>query len=636
MATAREEPARVRVAASNLGGIDSAEVMLTPGVNILAGRNATNRTSLLRALMSALGSDAAALKSDADAGEVRVTIGEEIYSRALQREGTTVVAGGDPYLDDPTLAELFAFLLATNPSRQAVLREGDLRALIMRPVDTDAISAEVEQLRTRRDAIDDQLGAIDREVERIPALETRLEATATRRATLDEELASATEELRSMDAETDGGDAELDEIMASLGEARSALERLRRDAGTVESAIQDLRDREDALTGTEVVSTQEIEETIASVETEIADARRRQSDLQTQIASLQQIIQFNEENLQAPERLPVTDHETGVVTDGLTAADEQVTCWTCGQTVGKPDIEQMLDELRTLRRQHLEENRELETMLRELEADRDANRTALEEVTARADELDEVRASITAETERHERMTEQIAEKEAAVNDLQAVVESRQNAQSDDILALHREITELEVTREQLDATAAELTEQIEVLEQQLAERPELEAEREAISEQITEARSRIDQLETETVSAFNEHMMAVLEMLEYENLSRIWIERVDSASTRVQTRFALHIVREGADGQAYEDTIDHLSESEREVIGLVFALAGYLVHEVHESVPFMLLDSLEAIDSDRIARLLEYLEPYATYVVAALLPEDADAVGGARIIRSV
>ncbi len=53
----------------------------------------------------------------------------------------------------------------------------------------------------------------------------------------------------------------------------------------------------------------------------------------------------------------------------------------------------------------------------------------------------------------------------------------------------------------------------------------------------------------------------------------------------------------------AYEDTLRHLSESEREVTGFVFALAGYLVHDVHEQVPFMLLDSLEAIDSDRIAR---------------------------------
>ena len=49
-----------------------------------------------------------------------------------------------------------------------------------------------------------------------------------------------------------------------------------------------------------------------------------------------------------------------------------------------------------------------------------------------------------------------------------------------------------------------------------------------------------------------------------------------------------------------------------------------------------MRLDSLVAIDSDRIARMLGYLEPYATYLVAALLPEDADAVEDAHIIATV
>ena len=63
---------------------------------------------------------------------------------------------------------------------------------------------------------------------------------------------------------------------------------------------------------------------------------------------------------------------------------------------------------------------------------------------------------------------------------------------------------------------------------------------------------------------------------------------------------------------------------------GLVFALAGYLVHEVYETVPFMLLDSLEAIDSERIADLVEYVTDYAEFLVVALLPEDAQALDDA------
>jgi hypothetical protein len=123
--------------------------------------------------------------------------------------------------------------------------------------------------------------------------------------------------------------------------------------------------------------------------------------------------------------------------------------------------------------------------------------------------------------------------------------------------------------------------------------------------------------------------METVLNILEYENFDRIWIERRETEVREgrqkvTQARFDLHIVRSSADGTAYEDTVDHLSGSEREVTGLVFALAGYLVHDVHEMVPFVLLDSLEALDSDRIARVVSYFQTHADYLVAALLPEDA------------
>ncbi|WP_416841734.1 hypothetical protein [Haloferax sp. DFSO52] len=40
-----------------------------------------------------------------------------------------------------------------------------------------------------------------------------------------------------------------------------------------------------------------------------------------------------------------------------------------------------------------------------------------------------------------------------------------------------------------------------------------------------------------------------------------------------------------------------------------------------------MLLDSMEAIDSDRIAALVDYGADYADYLVCALLPEDAQAL---------
>lgn len=123
--------------------------------------------------------------------------------------------------------------------------------------------------------------------------------------------------------------------------------------------------------------------------------------------------------------------------------------------------------------------------------------------------------------------------------------------------------------------------------------------------------------------------MDSVLEILEYGNLERIWLERVkrevrEGRRKVTKSIFELHIVRQTESGATYEDTIDHLSESEREVTGLVFALAGCLAHEVYEDCPFILLDSLEAIDADRIARLVEYIDGLSEYLVVTLLPPDA------------
>ena len=117
--------------------------------------------------------------------------------------------------------------------------------------------------------------------------------------------------------------------------------------------------------------------------------------------------------------------------------------------------------------------------------------------------------------------------------------------------------------------------------------------------------------------------------LLESSDVRRTVLRDGDLREVLLRPVLTLHIVRQSESGTAYEVTIDHLSESEREVTGLVFGLAGYLAHDVYEAVPFVLLDSVEAIDAGRIPDFLDYLADYADYLVVALLPEDATGIGG-------
>lgn len=68
----------VELEIENIGGIDQHRAELSSDVTVLSGRNATNRTSFLQAIMAACGSDQATLKADADEGRVVLSIdGEE-------------------------------------------------------------------------------------------------------------------------------------------------------------------------------------------------------------------------------------------------------------------------------------------------------------------------------------------------------------------------------------------------------------------------------------------------------------------------------------------------------------------------------------------------------------------------------
>lgn len=197
---------------------------------------------------------------------------------------------------------------------------------------------------------------------------------------------------------------------------------------------------------------------------------------------------------------------------------------------------------------------------------------------------------------------------------------------------MHKKANQSEYELGQLETELERVAENIATIEDRLAEEADLQSRREELTDEIETLRTRIERIEKDAIEEFNHHMETVLELLEYGNLARIWLERRetevrDGRGTKTKSVFDLHVVRRTDSGTIYEDTIDNLSESERVVTGLVFALAGYLAHDVHEVLPVMLLDSLEAIDSERIAALIEYLQDYVDYLVVALLSEDAEAL---------
>ncbi|ELZ64003.1 chromosome segregation protein SMC [Haloferax sp. Atlit-10N] len=639
MSSEQVSKSKVHLSVENIGGIDNLSTSFEPGVTVLAGRNATNRTSLLRSIMAAHGSDDVALKGDADEGSVELTIGDETYTRTFERQGDTVISGGNPVLDDPDLADLFAFLLETNDARQAVARGDDLRDLIMRPVDVESINEQIESLQQEKRDIADELSTLSNLSDRLPQLERRRTKLEDQIEEKEDELAEKEQEVEEYDASVSERQEVESELESKLGDLRSK----RRDINDVDRRIETEKQSLDALESEEDELEDDAEDLpevaggrIDEIESEISRLRTRRQQIQSTVNELQSVIQFNEEMLSGTssdvvDALRDADDSGGSVTDQL-LGDDQVVCWTCGSEVDKSEIEGTLERLRTLREDKLEDNREHREQLSELEDEKSTYERRQRERDRIERRLSEIESERETRQERIEELKSDRSDLEDEIDSLEQTVDELESEEHGDLLDLHREANQLEYDLGRLRSDLEDVEDEIADIERKLDERDELEAAREDIEDELAELRTRIKRLESEAVEEFNTHMDDVLDVLEYDNLDRIWIERTEKRVREGRKKvkksvFDLHVIRTNEDGVSYEDSVAHLSESEREVTGLVFALAGYLIHDVYETVPFMVLDSLEAIDSNRISRLVDYFADYADYLAVALLEEDAQAV---------
>lgn len=621
----------------NVGGIDQTSVELRPGVNILSGENATNRTSFLRAVMAALGSDNVSIKGDAEEAEIEFNFQGATFQRTLKRINGDIAASGNPYMDDIELAELFAFLLESNEARQAVAKGDNLRDIIMSPVDLGEIHSEIARLESKKRRLDEEIEAIEDKKGEIPDLESKRSHLETKIAEIKEELSVKKEEIENADVDVETKreeQAEVEDKFEQLQEVRSDLEDVRYEIDTEQMTIQSLEEELADLDSELDQFSDKDSDNLQEIESEIQKLRKKKQQVESNISSLQSTIQFNEEMLESSRTdlsSALSPESSGSVTDKL-LSDNKLTCWTCGSVVQENKIEQTLSELNSHRKEQFKKKRELDKNLEELKDKKNSinqQRQQREKIERRHTE---VKKELEQSEDQLEKLREQRTDLRTQVEDLETEIESLESEQFDEILSLHREANELEYELGQNENNLESVEAKISKIEERIKEQSELKSERSKAEEELSELRTRVEQLEKSSVKEFNEHMDEVLAQLEYENIDRIWIERVrrevrEGREKNIKTFFDLHVIRSTSSGTTYEDTVDHLSESEREVTGLVFALAGYLIHEVYDETPFMLLDSLEAIDSERIAKLVDYFSEYAEFLVVALLPEDANSL---------
>jgi DNA repair exonuclease SbcCD ATPase subunit len=630
------------VEVSNIGGIDYREVDIPPGVTVLQGENATNRSSFLQAIMAGLGSNRATLRGDAQEGSVTITSNGDSQTRTLTRTGETVSFGGEPLLDDTVQADLYSFLLADNEIRQTVEQDGNLYDVLMRPVDTDKIEARINSLQTEQQRVETQLDEAKAAADELPGLEEDKNKLQNQRDELEEKIKSLNDEIDQLEKQSQEGDTqeEINELTEELNdkqrELNSVTERIQNLDTRLETAIErleslDAPDRDEDAIKAEIQDLQDDRDTI---QRQIEDYEELDHRLTNAIEINQEILNTELDISSVVQQMP-TDVELpdGPLAQKASPEDpteqlvkgQHVMCQVCGSEVNADKIREITSQYREFRNELQNEKDELKAESENLTQEIKSLQSTLNEFDRIRSERDDLKSNIDQFESELESLREQRDGLEDEVDEIQAELESMDTGSHDDELVEKRtERNTAERDKSDVESQLNEVTSEIKKKENQAAERDSLPDQLDEIRNELEELRGTVEQREKELVEKFNAEMETVLDLLQYENIGRIWIDRKVKSKSRgeTETEFDLIITREGENG-AYEDQLSHLSESERTVTGLVVALTGYLVHDVHESCPVMLLDSVEMIDSDRIGAILDYFGAYPDYLIAALLPED-------------
>lgn len=635
----------LEISLEQIGGIDALDMEIPPGVTVLAGDNATNRSSTLYGLMAAFGSDhpGITVKTGFETGTATLTIGDETYSQTVTQTKTGHTLSGDQYLENPTVANQYAFLLRDNPVRQAVETDGDLYSILMDPVDTKKIDHEINQLRKRRQRLADEIEIAKEAADALPRLEERRQKKQDELEELEaerDEIKAEQQQLRekatpeyqekletistkrtTKEEDLQGITRQIERAQTKIGDAKDTLDDLNIpdvDLGELEAERSELESRINTLRQTKREITQ-VRSKIKDAKSTAQSLLQADRSLTATLASLPRDVSIPEGPLSLDQESKSAPELTSELSTGT-----KMHCPACGADTNTDDVEAVIEQYTELQ-QAL--SAEIDAIDNEITSAREEVDDISEKISQRDDKIEKKTSAEQAVQDaknKIERLEKQKADLEDDIDELRSKeTELEQEiADTEDVDAIQSELMEVQNDIGSVEKALENITEQIEEKEIKAEKEETLRDELETVTSEYETKANQIDTIEQEIVEKFNGNMDEILSILSYNNIARAWIERKPGEEND-KTEFDLHIIRETETG-VQEGQLQHLSESERAVVALTVALTGYLVHDVAADCPVILLDSIEMIDTARIKNLLEYFGAHTDYLIATLLSEDA------------
>ncbi|MEZ3165089.1 archaea-specific SMC-related protein [Halorubrum miltondacostae] len=596
---------------SNIGGIEKETFEISPGVTLVTGPNASNKTSLLKAFAFALGAESAPLRSGSTEGWVGLSNGDiDVHRQVTHVNGETKVSGQsllettEGPSGDPSSLATFINLLEFNPFRTAIRHGDPIESLLMGPLDIEDLEAERAKLIESKKNLDSKISDLD-------GSRAELERVQEKRESINAELDELHEQLSDLRSRRDSAE-EQDE----LSEYHQKQADLNAERAQLSSDIQDITDSIDRLEEQRQAAVEDVDE--AQQEAEVYDPdeiRRNRRELHERLDTANERIETLQTAVTANREMLDLDIDWAGSHEHSISAD-RIRCWACGSMADRNRFEATIEEILDSIADERGKRDELKPQLDELDEDLEAYNNAQSRAADSKDRVRELKKRIEQRQNSLQTKRELLADVNEELADVQQQIDEvreTHNGQSDKF------DDEIEQTQKKVLSKQSELTRLDSVLSDVRADIKkcdELTQQREDLRGRIQSLTDEIEQAEQRLRESFNTTVADLIERLEFDSFERIWLDG----------SFEIVVARE-IEGTIHRSPIAHLSEGERELVGLVCGLAGYLTYDLDEAIPVLLLDSLGAFDIERLEPLISYFSDRTEYLLVAVYPEIAEQI---------
>lgn len=257
----------LKLQAENVKRIRVVEINPDGSVVLVTGRNAQGKSSVLDAIVYALGGKESIpgqpLRDGADAGYIKLDLGDVVVERTFTADNTYLKVSardGARYSNPQALLDGLVGKIAFDPLAFARMKAKDQLSALMEVVDLgldlDGLAAERKALFDKRTDVNREVKRLEGAVEKLPAVPDDVPSEPVSAVDLVKRL----EDLSAKEARAVRADARRRELFPEIQEARARLERLEAEYNSLENESQNvgLWDEEMAALHKQIADAEEI------------------------------------------------------------------------------------------------------------------------------------------------------------------------------------------------------------------------------------------------------------------------------------------------------------------------------------------------------------------------------------------